>query len=393
MRVRHCQPVSAVSFLGTLLLLLVLPSATRLRWGVGAFSGVTPPPRNFVQAVKERTQAVPTSNPSADPDATSVSGANYAHVLQGLNALYPPTELESRNALSRKDGYWPYINEGKEPPECFTYGEFDFFLFAQLLDRTHQLWIEHHEEDASRLDWRDKIFVDIGSGAGRLVAAAAALHPSWTTCRGIELLPSIHESAVATLQECRDDDGSYALAVTSNLTLPIAPIDLACGSFADPYTHFGDADVIFMFTSALNPTLLCELSLAVGRQCRPGTLVLTTDYALNLEGEVPPVEGDNRFSSGSFRLEIVDQIDGWCWCTGGQTTAYIHRVVKAVHPEGLPHALDRPVPSVQDVAFQVAMQRERGELTDTDRFLRGVANNVRFQGLPEGFVPRRYQEN
>jgi hypothetical protein len=146
-----------------------------------------------------------------------------------------------------------------------------------------------------------------------------------------------------------------------------------------------------MFASALNPALLSELSLAIGRQCRPGTLILTTDYSLNLEGDVPPVVGDDRFSSGSYRLEIVDQIDGWCWCTGGQTTAYIHRLVASAHSQGIPHALDRPIPSLQDVAFQVAMQRERGELTDTDRFLRGVANNVRFQGLPEGFVPHRYR--
>jgi hypothetical protein len=31
--------------------------------------------------------------------------------------LYPPFELEKRNAQSRTDGYWKYVSRGEEPPK------------------------------------------------------------------------------------------------------------------------------------------------------------------------------------------------------------------------------------------------------------------------------------
>lgn len=411
-------------------------------------------PGNIAQRVKERVQQIPEENPMADNTTKStLSGVSYASILKGLDRLYPPTELDARNAQSRKDGYWPFINEGKDPPECFTYGEFDIFFFAELLDEAYDIWKEQNRDDTSQ-GWTDKVFCDIGSGAGRLVVAAAALHPTWKVCRGIELLPSMHESAENIIgqncrcentgvvdkqdmnliadeaseeakqeevkealdsvpseisdnmvdeiakddveevetklqaDESRDSQISFQLPVDDEHSLPMASVELNCGSFSDPYTYFGDADLIFMFSSALNKELLTELSCAIGLQCRPGTLVITTDYQLDLTGTVPALLGDDRLMGGSFRLEMLRKIEGYCWCTGGRSTAYFHRVVESV---GMPFRLDRPIPTLQDICFEVAMQREKGELTDTNRFLLGVANNVRFQGLPEAFVPRRYR--
>jgi SAM-dependent methyltransferase len=263
------------------------------------------------------------SNPLVDPDTRSPSsGVRYSQVLDGLHALYPPAELEARTALSRKDGYWPYITAGEEPPMSNTYGEFDFFFFAQLLDRAHGLWKTHNGETMT--DWSDKVFVDIGSGTGRLVAAAAALHPSWKTCRGIELLPTIHESAVASLGQC---GAPPSLATTSSQPLPMAPIELVCGSFDDPHANLGDADLIFMFSSCLNPALLTQLAHTIGRDCRPGTLIITTDYKLDLAGSVPSSTDGSIMTN--FQLEQVDEVNGWCWCTGGTSTAHIHRVTQS----------------------------------------------------------------
>ena len=432
--------------------LTVFCAATR---GADAFSADAP--TNLVARVKERAQQIPERNPMADNEAISpISGVRYSQVLNGLDRLYPPTQLEARNAQSRKDGYWPFINQGKDPPECFTYGEFDFYLFAELLDKAHGHWREGQDKAVAqqstssmdKSDWTDKVFVDIGSGAGRLVVAAAALHPTWKVCRGIELLPSMHESAQEIIQqnclvkqtvvesnvdnemyndqpiaesvetpsesvgdifsddmtkdisnEADDDEGekgiddnvspvSYRLPVADDDLLPMSPVELRCGSFSDPYTYFGDADVIFMFSSALNQELLSELSCAIGRQCRPGTIIITTDYRLDLTGTIEAVPNDSRLPVGTFRFDLVEQVDGWCWCTGGQTTAYFHRVVESV---GMPKALERPIPTLEDICYDVAIRREKGELTDSDRFLLGVANTIRFQGLPEAFVPRRYR--
>ena len=55
-----------------------------------------------------------------------------------LDRLYPPNELETRHATSRTDGYWPYIHQGKDPPQQFTYGEFDVGFFAQVLELAYR---------------------------------------------------------------------------------------------------------------------------------------------------------------------------------------------------------------------------------------------------------------
>jgi SAM-dependent methyltransferase len=380
---------------------------------------------------------IPEDNPYA-PDVTAVSslsGVRFSSVLNGLNRLYPPNELSLRNAKSRTDGYWPFIQKGQDPPQHLTYGEFDFYFFAELLDRTHsycnnyssfynQQEQQQDESSSSTSDWTDKVFVDIGSGTGRLVLAAAALHPTWHKCRGIELLPTIHDAAQATLEKCFRQPQQQQLAFAEEIDetapsstttfalgynnsdstagvqedcrqhpdgggflLPMAPIEFVCGSFEDPYIYVGDADCIFVFSTCMGEGLRSSLAQAIGRQCKPGTIVITTDYMLPLEGTVPPVENDdNRVPSGSFKLKLVEKKDGYCWLTNGASTAYIHQVVESLWQPGQ-QPLERPVPSIEDVAFETAMALESGQLTDTDAFLRGVSNNIIFHGLPDSFLP------
>ena len=402
---------------------------------------------------------------------TAISSSTFRTALDTL--LYPPEQLDARHSESRRDGYWPYINAGKDPPLDYTYGEFDLEFFAALLDRARELRDGGTADSHGPRGWADEVFCDLGSGAGRLVVAAAALHPTMKLCRGIEILPGMHSFAQETVnRHCRyveepnkeakeeevqpptsdssvsrndddedddddDDDANeetpltlqtdnedsnwiqgfvqsrndsiispvdipsmndeaakatFRLPVGNGQYLPMAPVELICGSFTDPYVYFGDANVIFIFSSALNQNIMSELSIAIGRQCFPETIIITTDYPLDLMGTVPPVARDDRLSAeSSFRFELVEQVDGYSsrdeepWI---ETTAYFHRVVQSM---GMSEALERPIPTLEDICFDVAMQRERGELTDPDRFLLGVANNIRFQCLPEAFVPRRYR--
>ena len=101
--------------------------------------------------------------------------------------------------------------------------------------------------------------MDLGSGVGRLVFSAAALHPShWKVCRGVELLSSIHQQAVDKLESFRQPSGpdnySISPAMTTTTTeLALAPIELVCGSFDDPYIYIGDADCILSFPRAFQP--------------------------------------------------------------------------------------------------------------------------------------------
>ena len=108
---------------------------------------------------------IPEGNPYADGTAVStLSGVRFSPVLSGLNELYPPQELSQRNAWSRTDGYWPYIQKGDDPPEHLTYGEFDFYFFAELLDRAHCHFCQQSEGSVAKSgDWTDMVFIDIGS--------------------------------------------------------------------------------------------------------------------------------------------------------------------------------------------------------------------------------------
>jgi hypothetical protein len=360
----------------------------------------------------------------------SKSGVPYSKVLNGLDQIFPPEGLDQRTALSRKDGYWPFIHRGEEVPNEFVYGEFDVYFFAQVLDRAQVLVFG--EEHLSQTAWNDKIFCDLGSGAGRLVLAAAALH-KWKLCRGVELLQSLHISAEENLEKCRqqlmeeskafrglpnvttstekeiprkaessegnlkwqdihwsqyknsipndawlnqlsdsfgtglleeeenDDDhktgesfddadlphkdiesdekiqDTYVLPPSSDEEegLKLAPVEFSSGSFDDPYEYFGDADCVFVFSTAMPKHVIDMISRAVGRQCKPGCIVITTEYQLPLEGVIEPSEDDPSMPSGRYKLELVEELTGNCWCTGGTSTAFFHRVSESLWEGGV----------------------------------------------------------
>jgi hypothetical protein len=351
----------------------------------------------------------PQANPFARPEAMSTSGVNYQNVLNGIHQLYPSDQLDVRNALSRKDGYWPYVQKGTTPPKQFTYGEFDFYFFAELLDRAVS-WMNDTQRESDDDDpLSPPVFCDLGSGTGRLVFAAAALHPEWQLCRGIELLPGISHSAVQILEELEMDDQPNhdapnvephrdetppvrTLLVNDGTAetkrIPLAPIEFTCGSFLDPYVYFGDASIILVFSSCMDSNLVNNgLVQAIGRQCQPGTIVITTDVELPLEGMIPPHDRDNRVPHGPYQMSFLERIDGYCWLTGGSCTAYMYRLESSPWERGR-QKLHPPKLSVEDVAFEVVRALEAGELSDTKAFLRNVYNNMVFYGLPESFLPR-----
>ncbi|CAJ1967773.1 unnamed protein product [Cylindrotheca closterium] len=411
---------------------------------------------------------------------SSFQQPSHSAVLESIDEVFPPNLLDQRIALSRKDGYWPFISEGEDPPQEFVYGEFDIEFFCNVLERARQL--HPNQADDSPLT-----FCDLGSGTGRLVLVAAALYP-WKLVRGIELLPGIHEQAVEKLESCRrngssssrssstsstsgsssstttttaatspaprqpssssigggstepaaasnselddywkqykqftvpkspsddwlnelsdsligddddegdsddvsltdgglylpdttntntntnqqaqfglnvppedklsystmndDDNDSTEYFLGSNHQLPLAPIQLSCGSFDDPYEFFGDADVIFCFSSAMPHHILVDLARAVGRQCKPGTIVLTTEYRLPEGGTITDDVGNGDPSlphDGEYALELVEELNGTNEATGGESTVFVHRLTQSLVPDGQePQPLSRPRPN------------------------------------------------
>ena len=302
----------------------------------------------------------------------TITDVNHDQVLSGLNKLYPPDDLNSRNSMSRKDGYWSFISTGEEPPIHLTYGEFDFSFFAELLERSNYHYSKYDNSNVDQSSgWKDKTFLDIGSGTGRLVIGAAALHPQWALCRGIEILPGIHETAVHSLEKCSHncsdeklempmqkvqsvssytneqwrklsmgvgnihiDHGigaeksleykkqtatqSFSLSC-QHVTLPLAPVEFSCGSFEDPQQEIGNADLIFVFSTCWTEELMTSLSECIRRECKTGTIAITTEFQLPFSSTIEDTLPNS--------LELVEKVDGVCSVTGGVSTAYIHRVV------------------------------------------------------------------
>ena len=92
-------------------------------------------------------------------------------------------------------------------------------------------------------------FLDLGSGAGRLVLAAASMDTRWKRVRGVEFLTSLHELAQEKLELARSEPGllashvrprsplsfSFAFATAALCILPlpwhVTPLVLTgCGS-------------------------------------------------------------------------------------------------------------------------------------------------------------------
>ena len=390
----------------------------------------------------EECLLLPETNPNFNANATSLSGVLFSQVISGIDALYPPHELSYRNAKSRTDGYWTYVKRGEQPPQELTYGEFDIDFFGMLLDKSWEYFVHDMETSSTTRDdddltvghnhvhhigiesrpWENRTFCDIGSGAGRLVLTAAALHPGWALCRGIEILNGLHNMSVSIANGCRrqknadatemqrlgvNDDDVFALrilcnnssddAIQSNTVagstkyLPLAPLEFTCGSFTDPYEYLGDIDCIFVFSSCMKPDIVQDLSAAIGRQCKPGTIVITTEFPLFLRGIVDPVDNDATMPHGPYEIELLEKIDGWCWLLGGESTAYIHRVKTSLW-EDYAGPRRKSQNSLEEEAFNLVQLIENGTLTDTNDFLRRVRNAMIFHDLPAEFIPGDQEE-
>lgn len=80
---------------------------------------------------------------------------------------------------------------------------------------------------------RSLVFGDIGSGCGRLVVAQALTWP-WRSCRGVEIVPSLHDMGEAALGQAGDaatEDSLSSEAVC--LLKTMAPCSLSLGDVND----------------------------------------------------------------------------------------------------------------------------------------------------------------
>lgn len=146
-----------------------------------------------------------------DADAAAVPAASSAEPRADPLALV-------KAAYASIDGYAVAREEKAEQRasgvfrDGITYGEVDPAAFAQCLE-----WVEPVPGEA---------FYDLGSGTGKAVLTAAALHP-FASATGIEIQPALHAAALAARRAFEQQRGAALRAERMNFE---------CGdAFAHPW--------------------------------------------------------------------------------------------------------------------------------------------------------------
>jgi len=165
------------------------------------------------------------------------------------------------------------------------------------------------EDDAQK---KSEVFVDIGSGCGRLVLYESLINdgsrsssgsdstvPLWKEVHGIEIGTQMHEYAVERCQQGLDE--KYLISSSASSDTDDDSILAASSSSCSVHFHVGPAgeftdilskaDVLFCYSTAFpsdefNPELGAmilteEWSNMFAEACREDTVVITTDRALN----------------------------------------------------------------------------------------------------------------
>ena len=89
-------------------------------------------------------------------------------------------------------------------------------------------------------------------------------------------MPGLHQSALEQLAKCgSDESGSRTLTAADGESIPLSPVELRCGSFADPNENISDADLCFVFSTCFDEETMGMVGKFIGRQCKPGTIVIT----------------------------------------------------------------------------------------------------------------------
>ena len=226
--------------------------------------------------------------------------ARLEHATYLLANVFPSHLYGDRLTVGRRAQlgpdmvYRPSIG-GNSVDSSLTYGEYDLGHFAALVDRALDGKGQH-----------GRTFVDVGSGCGRLVFAAAALWPALACVAGVERIEEMHE---------------MALAACERVTLPEPPTRRF---FHGDVAHLlgaggalADADVLFAYSSTWAGVgdVLTDFSATCGTLLRVGARVVTTDKRL--------------VDDEGWSFELLEAIQGQNRETGG-SVGYVHEVTRSI---------------------------------------------------------------
>jgi hypothetical protein len=233
-----------------------------------------------------------------------------AHAASLIDTTFLPQQLFgerlSVSGSNVNDSQTPQIILGTDPSLQLAYGEFLLSSVDALVDAA----LSHRQEDnpnasngngsTSNNDAIASVnFVDLGSGAGRICLYMAMTRPSWSSC-GMEVVPSLHalaqqaalmaeEYGILQSQVARQDNEDSPDDSTENAdSIAKASSSLQlCRGAAQEYTHILEqADIIFCYSTVFDTAgfsqetgamILSTEWMELLQNCRPGTLVITTD--------------------------------------------------------------------------------------------------------------------
>ena len=130
------------------------------------------------------------------------------------------------------------------PGSTWFYGELSFEAARDILERASPK--------------QGDVFVDLGSGLGKMVLAAAS-GKVFGECRGIEILPELHDKANQALEELAG-------------SLELTRCKLVCG---DMLGHaVADADVVFSFATCFDTNIMAALETKLATEMKPGARLI-----------------------------------------------------------------------------------------------------------------------
>ena len=243
--------------------------------------------------------------------STRLEGAKL--VISNLFGSESSARAFARADLSHNEVQRRYASARKD----LQYGEFDLAAFFTLLDLATPT-------PADR-------FVDLGSGCGRLVLAAALRYDWEGGCTGIEILADMHELAMTSHARLTEQAAELGVPL-ARCTLLHASVDdaLPTALLADPPT----SAVVFVYATCWPSSgpYLSELSALLGDNLPAGSRVVTVDKRLvtaddgigaeTLPSAAQPAEDGS--SRAAFRLMHEVVVPNY---NTGESTGYVYELV------------------------------------------------------------------
>lgn len=139
---------------------------------------------------------------------------------------------------------------GREDDDELAYGEVELLSFWEML---RELVAPQPGET----------FLDLGSGTGRAVIAAALGLPTLNRCLGIELVPSLHQAAIH-VTDCIQASGCS-----------VAPVEFRLADFAN-ISWEKEADIIWVSSFCMSRETMAEIQCRA-TQLRSGSRIVTME--------------------------------------------------------------------------------------------------------------------